>query len=38
MIIKALDLIGFGKFHHRQIELGPRINIKGFVLRDTGIA
>ena len=27
MIIKALDLIGFGKFHHRQIELGPRINI-----------
>lgn len=27
MVIKSLDLIGFGKFHHRQIELGPRVNV-----------
>lgn len=27
MIIKSLDLIGFGKFHHRQTELGPRVNV-----------
>lgn len=27
MIIKSLDLIGFGKFHHRQTELSPRVNV-----------
>lgn len=27
MIIKSLDLEHFGKFHHKKIELGPRVNI-----------
>lgn len=27
MIIKELELIHFGKFHHYKIELGPRLNV-----------
>lgn len=27
MIIKSLELEHFGKFHHKKIELGPRVNI-----------